>query len=590
MNRIKSTQRILKQYSKTRNLIKPSIASYHQSGNLLHNISGSYIYQHNHVNTSNNNLVNLYSISNSPTQNVLSKYYHQLLLQRDTQDSSDKDTEQSKGDEEDHEKDDEVNEKVEPQEEEKTIEEVLQNRTALTPAQIVSELNRYIIGQQDAKRAVAIALRNRWRRQQLSEEMRDEVTPKNILMIGPTGIGKTEIARRLSKLADAPFVKVEATKFTEVGFHGRDVDSIIKDLMDIGVQHTRDRLRRLYSKYARERAEDRIIESKLGTNIRSSSSKSSSKQKDVRDATHALARELRQQLQDGDLDEEEVEIDLPVERGTRGQGGAAGAQGGGALGGGSGGGQFTMGDLQDFLSPFFSGSQRTKRKRLKIKDALPKLEEMEIEKLLSSETVTKETLRSVEQDGIVFVDEIDKVCSKYNEGHDASSEGVQRDLLPLIEGTTISTKYGNVKTDHILFVCCGAFHNVKPSDMISELQGRLPIRVELKSLTRQDLLKILTEPENSIIKQHCELLKTEGIDLEFTDDGIHEIARVADEINNTVENIGARRLITVVEKILEDISYHAPEMSGEKISIDEDHVQKHVGDLLKKSDLKKFIL
>ncbi|EFC40612.1 ATP-dependent protease [Naegleria gruberi] len=450
-------------------------------------------------------------------------------------------------------------------EEEKSIEEILRTKTSLTPSEIVSQLDRNIVGQADAKRAVAVALRNRWRRQQLDSSIKDEIIPKNILMVGPTGVGKTEIARRLSKLANAPFIKTEATKYTEVGFHGSDVDSIIRDLVEVGIQHTKDRLRAAYKTKAREFAENKIIETLTGKK---------------KNSDESLFNEWRKQLRSGVLDDKEIEVELPVEK-PRGLPGAGNMQGR----------MPPQVDIQDLLSPLFGGSgSKTKKRRMKIKECLPKLEESEVDKLLQTDVVIKEAIRSVEEDGIVFIDEIDKICSSYKDRHDASSEGVQRDLLPIIEGTTVSTKYGNVKTDHILFIACGAFHSVKPSDMLAELQGRLPIRVELKGLTEKDFNRVLTEPETNILRQNIELLKTEGVDLEFTPSGVNEIAKVAFEVNTTIENIGARRLITIVEKILEEISFNAPSMSGQKVVITDKEVQQHVGALLKKSDLKKFIL
>ncbi|KAL9653518.1 hypothetical protein ABK040_002151 [Willaertia magna] len=452
--------------------------------------------------------------------------------------------------------------------EEKSIEEILRVRTSLTPDEVVQQLNRYIVGQNDAKRAVAVALRNRWRRQQLDPSIRDEIIPKNILMVGPTGVGKTEIARRLSKLANSPFIKTEATKYTEVGFHGRDVDTIIRDLIEIGIQHTKERLRSAYKTKARTLAEDQVIFTLTGK-----------KNTGVDGQDDSFYAGWREQLRKGYLDEKSIDITLP-EKPVRSQG----------LGRGGGGG-FGAFDIQELMGMLGQqGGGKPVKRSYKIKDCLPKLEEQEIDKLLQTDVVIKEAIRSVEEDGIVFIDEIDKICSSYKDGHDASAEGVQRDLLPIIEGTTVSTKYGNVKTDHILFVCSGAFHSVKPSDMLAELQGRLPIRVELKGLTEQDLFKILTEPETNILKQNIELLKTEGVELEFTEGGVKEIAKVAAEVNTTVENIGARRLITITEKILEEISFNAPTMKGQKIVITEKEVQQHLNVLLKKADLKKFIL
>ena len=369
-------------------------------------------------------------------------------------------------------------------------------------------------------------------------------------------------------MANAPFIKTEATKYTEVGFHGRDVDTIIRDLLDVGIQHTKDRLRGAYKTKATELAENKIIETLTGK-----------KKQNFTAPDDSNFAEWRDKLRSGVLDDKEIEIELPVERQRpAGAGMAAGRV------------QSPI-DIQEILTPLFGGGgTKTKKRRMKIKDCLPKLEESEVDKLLQTDIVIKEAIRSVEEDGIVFIDEIDKICSSFKDGHDASSEGVQRDLLPIIEGTTISTKYGNVKTDHILFIACGAFHSVKPSDMLAELQGRLPIRVELKGLTEKDLYRVLTEPETNILKQNVELLKTEGLDLEFTEDGVKEIAKLASEVNTTIENIGARRLITIVEKILEDISFNAPNLKGQKVIISEKEVQQHVGALLKKADLKKFIL
>eukprot|EP01027_Heterolobosea_sp_BB2_P004512 GEZU01006911.1.p1 GENE.GEZU01006911.1~~GEZU01006911.1.p1 ORF type:complete len:576 (-),score=199.17 GEZU01006911.1:148-1875(-) len=439
---------------------------------------------------------------------------------------------------------------------------------ALKPKEIVAELDRYIVGQSEAKRAVAIALRNRWRRHQLSAELREEVMPKNILMIGPTGVGKTEVARRLAKLAQAPFIKVEATKFTEVGFHGRDVDQIIRDLVEVSIQQTKVKLREQMREKAQRAAEERILEILVG------------------DSAADTKEQFRQMLRDGDLDNREIQVEVPdhIAKKKNNQPQFEMSPGvGGSIPG-----------LDSLLKDLSSAFRKTpsRVKKMKISKCRPILEEIEIEKMLNNESITAEAIRAVEEDGIVFIDEIDKICSKkeHRDGHDASSEGVQRDLLPLIEGTTISTKYGNVKTEHILFIASGAFHSVKPSDMLAELQGRLPIRVELKGLTRDDLYRILTEPKFNLLTQHIELLKTENLNLQFTDAAIREIAAVAAEVNSTVENIGARRLHTVLERIIEDISFDAPDKAGSTVVIDAPDVRARVGDMLSKTDLTKFIL
>jgi ATP-dependent HslUV protease ATP-binding subunit HslU len=435
--------------------------------------------------------------------------------------------------------------------------------TALTPREIVSELDRFIVGQDAAKRAVAIALRNRWRRQQLDEALREEVLPKNILTIGPTGCGKTEIARRLAKLAQAPFMKVEATKFTEVGYVGRDVESIIRDLVEVGLTMTRERLRKEVTAKAELNAEERVLDALVG----------SSAQRETREKFRRLLRE-------GSLADREIEIEV-LDRGagslpTFDIPGMPGAQMG-------------MLNLGDVFGKAFG--ERTKRRRMRIGDSYPLLMEEESDKLLDQEQVKRDALYAVEQNGIVFIDEIDKISGReHRGGADVSREGVQRDLLPLIEGTSVTTKHGAVRTEHILFIASGAFHQSKPSDLLPELQGRLPIRVELNPLTRADLERILVEPEASLVKQYVALLATEGVTIEFTDGAIAEIARLAAEINDKVENIGARRLHTVMERLVEEISFTATDRAGETLVIDPDYVRSNVGHLLEGADLSKFIL
>ena len=435
--------------------------------------------------------------------------------------------------------------------------------TAFSPREIVSELDRYIIGQNDAKRAVAIALRNRWRRQQLPEEMREEVLPKNILMIGPTGVGKTEIARRLARLANAPFIKVEATKFTEVGYVGRDVEQIVRDLAETAMHMTRETLRKQVLAKAELAAEERVLDALVGQN-----------------ASAETRQSFRKKLREGELDDKEIEVEV---QDTSGGGmptfdipGMPGAQMG-------------MLNLNDMLGKMVGG--RTKPRRLSVSESYEVLVAEESDKLLDDETVVRNALDAVEQNGIVFLDEIDKITARSERGGaDVSREGVQRDLLPLIEGTTVSTKYGSVKTDHILFIASGAFHLAKPSDLLPELQGRLPIRVELRALTGEDFVRILKEPDNSLIKQYVALMGAEDVSLVFTDDSIDEIARLSAEVNSRIENIGARRLHTVLERLLEEISFTATDRGGETITIDAAYVREQVEELAKESDLSKFIL
>ena len=432
---------------------------------------------------------------------------------------------------------------------------------SLSPREIVSELDRFVVGQNKAKRAVAIALRNRWRRQALEDDMKDEVLPKNILMIGPTGVGKTEISRRLSKLAEAPFVKVEATRFTEVGYVGRDVEQIVRDLLEIAIAMEKVKKRKEVHAQAQKLAEDRVLDALVGNK-----------------ASVATRESFRKRLRDGDLDDNEIEIavsesnqmpsfEIP---------GMPGANVG-------------MINISDMLGK--SMGQKPKKKKMSVKESHDILINEESDKLIEQDKIIKSAKDSTENNGIVFLDEIDKISARTDRvGGDVSREGVQRDLLPLIEGTTVSTKYGPVKTDHILFIASGAFQLAKPSDLLPELQGRLPIRVELDALNSEDFIRILKEPDNSLIKQYKALLKTENVDLEFTEDGINTIAHIASEVNSSVENIGARRLHTIIERVLDEISFTATDRAGEKITVDGKYIKDNIGELVKDTDLSKFIL
>jgi ATP-dependent HslUV protease ATP-binding subunit HslU len=433
--------------------------------------------------------------------------------------------------------------------------------TSFSPREIVSELDRYIVGQKDAKRAVAIALRNRWRRQQLPEGLKEEVLPKNILMIGPTGVGKTEISRRLARLAGAPFLKVEATKFTEVGYVGRDVDSIVRDLVEVGIGLTREAKRKEVKALAEKHAEERVLDALVGDT-----------------ASPATRESFRRQLRANQLNDKEIEIQVAE---TGAQFPTFDIPGG----------QVGMINWNDMLGKAFG--QRTKPRRTSVGQAYDILVAQESDNLLDQDQMVQDAIRNVENDGIVFLDEIDKICARSETGRigaDVSREGVQRDLLPLLEGTTVSTKYGPVKTDHVLFIASGAFHMAKPSDLLPEMQGRLPIRVELKPLTREDFRRILTEPEASLIKQYVGLMQTEGVTLRFTEDSIDALADIAAQVNSTVENIGARRLQTVMERVLDEISFDATDKGGETLVIDAAYVQARIGDLAKNADLSKFIL
>ncbi|MBO6866484.1 MAG: ATP-dependent protease ATPase subunit HslU [Thalassococcus sp.] len=434
--------------------------------------------------------------------------------------------------------------------------------TDLTPREIVSELDRFIIGQQDAKRAVAVALRNRWRRKQLSDDLRDEVYPKNILMIGPTGVGKTEISRRLAKLARAPFIKVEATKFTEVGYVGRDVEQIVRDLVDAAIVMTREHMREDVKAAAQKSAEDRVITAIAG--------------EDAREGTREM---FRKKLKSGDLDNTEIELDVADTASPFPMMDIPGQPGMGM-------GAFNLGDL---FGKAMGG--RTTRKRMTVAESYDILISEEADKLLDDETVKNAAIEAVEQNGIVFLDEIDKVCARTDaRGGDVSREGVQRDLLPLIEGTTVSTKHGTVKTDHILFIASGAFHIAKPSDLLPELQGRLPIRVNLRALTEEDFVRILTETDNALTLQYTALMGTEDVTVSFEQDGIAALAKIAAEVNQSVENIGARRLYTIMERVFEELSFAAPDRAGETVVVDAAFVEKHLGDLSRSTDLSRYVL
>ncbi|MAA99097.1 MAG: HslU--HslV peptidase ATPase subunit [Stappia sp.] len=433
--------------------------------------------------------------------------------------------------------------------------------TTLSPREIVSELDRHIIGQKDAKRAVAIALRNRWRRQQLDEGLREEVMPKNILMIGPTGVGKTEISRRLAKLANAPFVKVEATKFTEVGYVGRDVDQIVRDLVEAGIALVRTAKRKSVEAKAHLQAEERVLDALVGKN-----------------ASPSTRDSFRTKLRAGELDDREIEIQVKAQ--PQMPGFEIPGMPGGSVG---------MMNLSDMLGKALGG--QTKPRRISVSESYQVLIEQEADALLDEDKVIEEAIHLVENSGIVFLDEVDKICARgERSGGDVSREGVQRDLLPLIEGTVVSTKHGPVKTDHVLFIASGAFHVAKPSDLLPELQGRLPIRVELKALTRDDFRAILTDTEASLIKQYVALMKTEGVELTFTEDAIEELATIAVDLNSTVENIGARRLQTVMERVLDEISYTAPDLGEKAVVIDGAYVRENIGELAKNIDLSRFIL
>ena len=435
--------------------------------------------------------------------------------------------------------------------------------SALSPREIVSELDRYVIGQKEAKKAVAVALRNRWRRQALSDEMKDEVLPKNILMIGPTGVGKTEISRRLSKLAEAPFIKVEATRFTEVGYVGRDVEQIIRDLVEIAIAMEREKKRKEVNAKAQLLAEDKVLDALVGNK-----------------ASVATRESFRKRLRNGDLDNNQIEIEVMDTSSSMPSFEIPGMPGA----------NVGMVNIGDILGKSM-GNKKGKKKKMTVKESHEILVAQESDKMIEEDKIVQEAKKSTEDNGIVFLDEIDKVSARGDRvGGDVSREGVQRDLLPLIEGTTVNTKHGPIKTDHILFIASGAFQLAKPSDLLPELQGRLPIRVELSALNEKDFIRILKEPDNSLIKQYKALLKTENVDLEFKDDGIEMLAKISTEVNSSIENIGARRLHTIIEKVLDDISFNATDRAGEKIIVDKEFVQKNLGDLVKDTDLSKFIL
>lgn len=432
----------------------------------------------------------------------------------------------------------------------------------LTPREIVSELDRYIVGQKDAKRAVAVALRSRWRRKQLDETLRDEVFPKNILMIGPTGVGKTEISRRLAKLAKAPFIKVEATKFTEVGYVGRDVEQIIRDLVDSAIAMTRELMREDVRAKAVRAAEDRVLEAIAGS--------------DAREATREM---FRKKLRAGELDDHEIELEVSDNSNPMPMFDIPGQPGS----------QMGMMNIGDIFGKALG--QRTMTRKMTVSESHEILVGEEADKLLDDEVVTRKALSAVEENGIVFIDEIDKVCARADaRGADVSREGVQRDLLPLIEGTTVSTKHGPIKTDHILFITSGAFHVAKPSDLLPELQGRLPIRVELRALTEADFIRILTETDNALTLQYKALMETEGVKVEFAEDGIAALAKIAAEVNQSVENIGARRLYTVIERVFEELSFVAPDKSGESVMVDKAYVEENLGDLTRDTDVSRYVL
>ena len=435
--------------------------------------------------------------------------------------------------------------------------------SALSPREIVSELDRYVIGQKDAKKAVAVALRNRWRRQALTDEMKDEVLPKNILMIGPTGVGKTEISRRLSKLAEAPFIKVEATRFTEVGYVGRDVEQIIRDLVEIAIAMEREKKRKEVHAKAQLLAEEKVLDALVGNK-----------------ASVATRESFRKRLRSGDLDNNKIEIEVIDTSASMPSFEIPGMPGA----------NVGMVNIGEILGKSM-GNKKGKKKKMTVKESHEILVAQESDKMIEEDKIVQEAKKSTEDNGIVFLDEIDKVSARGDRvGGDVSREGVQRDLLSLIEGTTVNTKHGPIKTDHILFIASGAFQLAKPSDLLPELQGRLPIRVELSALNEKDFIRILKEPDNSLIKQYKALLKTENVDLEFKDDGIEMLAKISTEVNSSIENIGARRLHTIIEKVLDDISFNATDRTGEKIIVDKDFVQKNLGDLVKDTDLSKFIL